>query len=57
MKKGFLSSSGFAPGPVVNKKIFWYSKKGILGAKDKLTLGNDLEAFMCGKCRTIVMNY
>jgi len=57
MEKGFMSSSGFAPGPVINKKIFWYSKKGIISPKDKLELGNDLETFLCKNCKVLLSKY
>jgi hypothetical protein len=54
MAKGFLSCSGFAPAPIVNKKIFWC---GTEGTKKKLELGDKLEAFICEKCRKISLEY
>lgn len=56
MENGFVSCSGFAPGPVINKKIFWYRKKGFLG-KEKTNLGNDLEASICEKCKFVFLEY
>jgi len=57
MEKGFITSSGFAPGPIINKKLFWYKDKGLLSQKEKVNLGNNLETFICEKCKVILAQY
>ena len=49
MDKGNLTSSGFAPGPVINKKIFWKGKKG------KIKLNKECDSYRCDKCGMIII--
>ena len=55
MEKGFLSCWAWA---ILPKYVRWYREYSVTkGIKDEIQLGDNLESFICKKCKTVITKY